>query len=157
MRKSPHLDLLIVLLLSLPASSCDEEQDAADSGTGAVPDSSSTTPDSGFTTQDSGAAASCSDVRERAIELLESAQQCETDSDCTLISLAEPCIDTFLCQLPVNAETDVDAFAREAGKLIETYRECMNSCFLARCITSDQLQVLCFENRCSSIPLREVP
>jgi hypothetical protein len=76
----------------------------------------------------------CQRPQTEADQLLDDAQVCTTDSDCSLAqSIDALCLDAFLCPVPVSRTADLDPLRSEAQQLSTEYRGCTSQCAVADC------------------------
>jgi hypothetical protein len=76
----------------------------------------------------------CQRPQTEAEQLLDDAQVCTTDSDCSLAqNIDARCLDVFLCPVPVSRMADLDRLRSEAQQLSTEYRGCTSQCAFADC------------------------
>ena len=91
----------------------------------------------------------CGTVEDRAVLLVRAAQTCDSNDECTLITLNAGCIEAFVCSVPVSESADLDQLRSDARDLSSMSRECSLPCPVVNCAPPDLARVRCIEHRCS--------
>jgi hypothetical protein len=124
----------VALVAAATLSSCGGDDDA----------------DGGATRQGASGGPTCSNLEDRADALLEAAQECEQDADCTLVELGAECVPSLLCSVPLSVDADVERVRREARALGQEAVACGGACAFANCAPPAMIEVHCdpIEQRC---------
>lgn len=86
----------------------------------------------------------CPGPQTEATNLLDDAQACTTDTDCSSArQIDAPCLEVFLCPVSVANTPDLDRLRSEAQRLSMEYRDCTNTCAIADCGSVVGLPAVC--------------
>ena len=101
---------------------------------------------------DAGSGSFCESANEEVDELLQAAQSCEQDGDCSIVGLNAPCF--ILCGAAVNSATDLPALQAEVMSVSDDYRaQCEGrdgyGCAVADCADPDTLHAECTDGQCT--------
>lgn len=89
----------------------------------------------------------CVNIESDAERLIESVNQCESDTDCQLLDAAtkipNACFSAFLCSIAVRKDINEPDFLVKANKLREKYKFACSECLEAKCADPSQLSASC--------------
>lgn len=152
---APLATLLAGALVLATAACADTGPTEPDPARGMVEVTATEHPPSPVDDLDSRRAVICDEIRERAIDLVETSRVCGETGGCRLVDLQaqvnDRCLPALQCTAPVGTHVDVEDLVNRARRISAEYLErgC-GPCAIATCIPTEELVATCGGGLCDA-------